>query len=47
MNLQSALIPLLSADESRLVLALDLANRIIDHSSDAISISAAEPLDQP
>ena len=47
MNLQSALIPLLSADESRLVLALDLANRIIDHSSDAILISTAEPLDQP
>ena len=47
MNLQSALIPLVSADESRLVLALDLANRIIDHSSDAILISTAEPLDQP
>ncbi|PHY06821.1 MAG: hypothetical protein CK528_07060 [Alcaligenaceae bacterium] len=41
------MIPLLSADDSRLDLALDLANHIIDHSGDAILITAVEPLDQP
>jgi diguanylate cyclase (GGDEF)-like protein/PAS domain S-box-containing protein len=34
-------------DGHKLVLALDLANRIIEHSNDAILISLAEPIDQP
>jgi diguanylate cyclase (GGDEF)-like protein/PAS domain S-box-containing protein len=34
-------------DGQKLVLALDLANRIIEHSNDAILISLAEPIDQP
>lgn len=34
-------------DDHKLVLALDLANRIIEHSNDSILISLAEPIDQP
>jgi len=33
--------------DHKLVLALDLANRIIEHSNDSILISLAEPIDQP
>jgi len=34
-------------DGNKLLLALDLANRIIEHSNDSILISLAEPIDQP
>jgi len=34
-------------DSRKLTLALDLANRIIEHSNDSILISLAEPIDQP
>jgi len=34
-------------DGNNLLLALDLANRIIEHSNDSILISLAEPIDQP
>jgi diguanylate cyclase (GGDEF)-like protein/PAS domain S-box-containing protein len=34
-------------DGHKLALALDLANRIIEHSNDSILISLAEPIDQP
>ena len=34
-------------DGHKLELALDLANRIIEHSNDSILISLAEPIDQP
>ena len=34
-------------DAQKLVVALDLANRIIEHSNDSILVSLAEPIDQP
>ena len=47
MNLLFHNIDLNDQDGHKLVLALDLANRIIEHSNDAILISLAEPIDQP
>lgn len=47
MNLVFHNIDLNDQDGHKLVLALDLANRIIEHSNDAILISLAEPIDQP
>ena len=47
MNLLFHNIDLNDQDGHKLVLALDLANRIIEHSNDSILISLAEPIDQP
>ena len=47
MNLLFHNIDLDDHDGNKLLLALDLANRIIEHSNDSILISLAEPIDQP
>ena len=47
MNLLFHNIDLHDQDGHKLALALDLANRIIEHSNDSILISLAEPIDQP
>ena len=47
MNLLFHNIALSDQGDHKLVLALDLANRIIEHSNDSILISLAEPIDQP
>ncbi|MDH4400511.1 MAG: EAL domain-containing protein [Burkholderiaceae bacterium] len=47
MNLLFHNIDLHDQDGHKLALALDLANRIIEHSNDSILISLAEPIDRP